>query len=248
MENLFEISINVIKPSNKKLSSDLSLFYGNTKEFSLNTAMMYAKISTMEQKRADKFIFASDRENYIISHYILNKQLSKTLGIPIESLSINFENNRKPFIANSLIDFNLSHSKNYYCFGIIETMHGQIGVDIEKIEELRDLDSIVNNYMHVDEKKYINESTLTSKEQLIRFYEIWTRKEAFLKMIGIGIITNLKEINMSPDNKIISAKYMQNINMPFNKITICTQITDEFVMSISSNLSDIPKYIKINNM
>ncbi len=236
MDNQYEVRIKYLTSQVNK-SSKLQIFYGNTKIYFHEVNFMYHNIHSIEQKKADKFIFNEDRQNYIVSHYILNNKLSATLQKPITKLGIINQNMQKPHIVNSKIDFNLSHSKNYFCFGI--TKNAIIGVDIEKISFINDMYSIVNNYMHIDEKKYIYDDNIPLNKQLIRFYEIWTRKEAFLKMLGIGIATDLKNINMSPDFNVLTIDNLPN-DSSRRKVTIHTWVTNDFVLSISSNLSDTP--------
>ncbi len=245
MQKLYKVNIKRYNPSLRDISVKLSLFYGNTINFYHKLPMMYPFISLEEQKRADKFKNHNDRNNYVISHYLLNKQLSKTLHIPLNELQITFNKMRKPSISSKEIDFNLSHSKNYFCFGIINIPNAKVGVDIEKIEKLSDMKSIIDNYMHPEEKKYIYSNNLSNREELIRFYEVWTRKEAFLKMIGLGIVVELSLVNMTPNNIDVFIDNLNGINSTYKNVSIHTYTGDEFVISISSNLSDNPRFVEI---
>ncbi len=246
MSKLFEIKIDTITRSSNYISSNLYFFWGNAEHYIQHTPMMYTSLSPTEQVRADKFIYSNDRDYYIISHFLLNKQLSSVLELPSKSLNIYFENLRKPFITSADLDFNLSHSNNYFCFGIAKK--GKVGIDIEKIKELDSLDSIINNYMHNDEKVFIYNNSNSKSEQLIKFYTIWTRKEAFLKLIGIGITTELSLINMSPNNKTISIDNLQGIDISYRKVNIYTWTNNDFVLSVCSNLTDFPQWDEINTL
>ncbi len=246
MSNLFEININDLTTFDNQISSNLIFFEGNSDHFIQHTPMMYLKLSPTEQERADKFIFPNDRDNYIISHYMLNKQLAKELKTPSDSLNINSKNWTKPYIPNTDIDFNLSHSNNLFCFAITKT--GQIGVDIEKINNIKYMYSIVNNYMHINEINYIYDNFISNKDQISRFFEIWTRKEAFLKMLGIGISTELSQINMTPNNRTISINDLRGIKISYKKVFINTWTNNDFIISICSNVHDLPQWSEINSL
>ncbi len=248
MNKVFELSIETFTSCDNKIPHDLFIYWGNTTHFLKELPKMYNYLSEVEKNRADKFKCNVARESYIISHYMLRKKIADSLGIPSYEVYFKYEAMRKPSIPEFDIDFNLSHSKNYFCFGIAKKKCSQIGVDIEKIEYLRDMNDIVNNYFHPEEKKYIKERTLTNTEKLIRFYEIWTRKEAFLKMIGIGIVTDLRKINLSPKSRILSIEGTLEFPDCNGKVSIYTWITNEFVLSISSNLKGIPKLSELNNI
>ena len=84
------------------------------------------------------------------------------------------------------IFFNLSHSSGVSLLAF--DPGSEIGVDVEMIDEEFDYEPIVKRWFTPEEGKYIWQSKENSR---IRFYELWTRKEAYLKAIGEGITKNL---------------------------------------------------------
>lgn len=56
-------------------------------------------------------------------------------------------------------------------------------------------DRIVQRFFQANEKQYLHDST-SDMEYQRRFYEIWTKKEAYLKWNGIGLANNLAGINV----------------------------------------------------
>lgn len=83
------------------------------------------------------------------------------------------------------ICFNVSHSYGYVIIAIDEN---PIGVDIEKIREVKD-----------DLKQYI--SSLEEYKNIIddkSFFKIWTNKESLSKCVGEGLNKNIKEIPALP--------------------------------------------------
>ncbi|OQM46951.1 hypothetical protein B6A27_03380, partial [Anoxybacillus sp. UARK-01] len=77
--------------------------------------------------------------------------------------------------------FNLSHTDNMILCGI--TKIGRIGVDIEKND--KNFLEIMNLVFTPEEIRYVN-SFNNRLCKINAFYKIWTRKEAYMKMIGKG--------------------------------------------------------------
>ncbi len=98
-----------------------------------------------------------------------------------------FNDNGKPFINKEGIFFNISHSKGRVVCAVSDK---PVGIDIEKLTEKTDTD--IKNFA----KRYFveNEISLLEKEDFSAevFYTIWTKKEAYSKMLGSALSKNLK--------------------------------------------------------
>lgn len=98
----------------------------------------------------------------------------------------------KPFFQNQSdlqripnVDFNLSHSKN----GIAVAINDQpVGIDIESFHHI-DL-PLIRRTMNDDEISEINRSANPSQA----FIQLWTRKEAVLKLEGTGLVNDLHHV------------------------------------------------------
>jgi 4'-phosphopantetheinyl transferase len=143
-----------------------------------------------EKTRAGKFHFPELKNTYVLAHAFLNYQLSKKLKCTIEQLEFAFNAHQKPLITNSSISFNLSHSNNSWAVVIADNC--EMGVDIEFINEKKNLFQITEYYFSHDEQIRVNCADNPVRE----FYKIWTRKEAYLKMKGIGINADLQKIDV----------------------------------------------------
>ena len=220
-----------------KKAVQLKLYYGDQKNFPDELKGFYDFLSDKEIHRSKRFRKKSDERTYVITHALVNRKISEILGTDFNKLSINYFDNKKPYVEGTNIDFNLSHSSDYFAFIISTYENLYVGVDIELVKVNLDLVPIVNNYFHKNEKDYILNSNLNSLIQHKRFYEVWTRKEAFLKMLGIGLSEKLSEIDMSPgeremniqinnsfDNQSFFNTYVNTLNLPGN-----------LIMSLSAN-------------
>jgi len=95
--------------------------------------------------------------------------------------SLSFTKYGKPFIQNQdLFHFNISHSKSWV---VLAVSKDEIGVDIEYIKPVC-FDTMKGA---LTEEEYTKLQSLPNYEAVKCFYKIWTVKESFLKMIGIGL-------------------------------------------------------------
>lgn len=121
----------------------------------------------------------------LIGKVLAKRIISDTTLTPIRSVLVGKTKLGKPVIKTSdnlNLDISISHSGNYLAIGICD--NGQIGIDIEL---LKDVDfGVLKNCFSVSEEIYIN-SGKGITQMLENFYEIWTRKEACLKVLGTGL-------------------------------------------------------------
>lgn len=154
-------------------------------------------LSPEEIYDANTFIFEEEFCRYQISHGFKRLVLSKYLNIPPKTL--HFENTQygKPFIShlqNPLnIQFNLSHSHNLILMAI--TLRDAVGIDVEYYAKEFFEETLINTIFSPNEQLFF--SSLTEEEERKKaFYRCWTRKEAYLKAQGIGLISDLKSISV----------------------------------------------------
>lgn len=112
-----------------------------------------------------------------------------------ESLLFCYGKNKKPYLKNfPQIQFNLSHAGNYAIAGFGTK---ELGIDIEKIG--RNGSKISSRLFTSKEQEYlkqIKEKELWYKE----FTRLWTRKESFVKAIGIGLSFGFQSIETLTDH------------------------------------------------
>jgi 4'-phosphopantetheinyl transferase len=134
-----------------------------------------------------------DAQRSLLGKALLLKSL-KYLNLSEYSLfDLNFTKHDRPFFDN-VIDFNISHSGDYIICAI--NQHGKIGIDIEEIKDIL-VEEFKDNF---STKEWVD--IITSKNKLFTFYSYWTKKEAFLKAIGVGLNIPLNEAEVH-DNKIV---------------------------------------------
>ncbi|OFY84874.1 MAG: hypothetical protein A3F72_17990 [Bacteroidetes bacterium RIFCSPLOWO2_12_FULL_35_15] len=148
-----------------------------------------AALSEKEQERISYFKFPSVQKSFIISQGALRLLLSDYLNIDAPKIQISKHSKGKPFtIDDTDLCFNISNSGGYVVYAFSRA--GEVGIDIEKIRTLPDLDELIEKNFSAKEKTFISKNK-AEKEK--RFFKFWTVKEAYLKAIGEGM-------RLSPDN------------------------------------------------
>ena len=154
----------------------------------------FTKILSEEEKiRSNRFYFEIDQKNFTISRGILKLLLSKYLNKLPKEIFFESNNYGKPFIKNSNIKFNISHTKEILALAF--SFDTELGIDVEKIREIKLYQDIVKRFFSENEIKEF--FSLPENEYQNTFFTIWTRKEAFIKAIGMGLSAKLDSFDVS---------------------------------------------------
>lgn len=154
----------------------------------LELAKQHIKVlSNLELDKVKRFKFIKDYSIYLISHVIMRLLLSQYTNIKAKEILYQYKENEKPWISKDIC-FNLSHAHKKAVIGFYKK---EIGVDIEYKKELGDYNSIGDLVFSKEEKIYMNRGNKKDK-----FYELWTKKEAIIKGIGVGLNEEVKDLSV----------------------------------------------------
>ena len=146
-------------------------------------------LTDRERNGISHFKFQKDRNSFILSNGLLRILLSAYLNLLPEELEIARHRNGKPYLLNAGdFFFNISNSGDCCIFAF--SRNGEVGIDIEKIRPLKDMNELIERNFTPKEQDYINKN---SAERANRFFKFWTLKESYLKAIGEGM-------RLTPDN------------------------------------------------
>jgi 4'-phosphopantetheinyl transferase len=144
-------------------------------------------LSPDERARYSRFAFARDRCDFAAAHALLRTQLSLYADVAPASWAFNALPDGKPFIDSSSghvgLTFNLSHTP-----GLVACAIGrgrEVGIDVESVDRALDGRTIATRYFSQVESDWVN--ACDARERAIRFIELWTLKEAYIKAIGRGL-------------------------------------------------------------
>ena len=139
-------------------------------------------LDRVELSRASNLVFQKDRNRFVRDRVNLKKILSQYIGSCPGDVRVSYKENGKPYLKNSGIEFNVSHSRDLSVYAISKS---EIGVDIEKIREIPYLEEIVRHFFTEKEADQVNSMEGLQRAEI--FFKIWTQKEAIGKMLGLGL-------------------------------------------------------------
>jgi 4'-phosphopantetheinyl transferase len=151
----------------------------------------------MEQRRAARFRFERDRRRYIVARARLRQLLAAHLDVRPECVEFRYGANGKPALAPRFTatgwHFNVSHCGELAVFAL--SSEGEVGVDVEAIREVRDADAIAARVFSRRENDAYR--ALSADEKPLAFLQLWTRKEACVKLLGEGLCAPLDRFDVS---------------------------------------------------
>lgn len=145
-----------------------------------------------ERARAGRFHFARDRERFVVARGTLRVLLGSYLGTEPRTVTLVANPWGKPGLASAhFLRFNMSHAGTLALIAVTRDL--EIGVDVERLRPLDDLEQLVRRYFTPEEGGVVLRAPDESRVAL--FFECWTRKEALLKAWGRGMSLPLEKVD-----------------------------------------------------
>lgn len=159
---------------------------------------LMALLSSDEQRKAYGFRFDKHRQRYIIGSAMLRILLGSYLGYAPGTLRFTYNDHGKLSVAqnNCGLNFNAFHTEDTMLAGFV--LNSKIGIDIEIIRS--DIDCIEPGKHRFSDREYKAFKSLPEHEQSRGFFRTWTRKEAYIKALGIGLSYPLSRFSVSMDS------------------------------------------------
>lgn len=164
-----------------------------------------ACLSETEWERARRFVFRRDRERFIAAHAALRRILAIRTGTSAALLDFKQGDFGKPSLAGYAgIHFNLSHSQAAALIAVNEG--AEIGVDIELLRPMPDAERLAATCFTPCEIRALQGLPDDARERA--FLVGWTRKEACLKALGLGLSANLQALEVGLDSVESEIEYV----------------------------------------
>lgn len=146
-----------------------------------------------ETERAGRLRFERDQARFIARRGWLRLILSQYIGTSPAALRYHHNQHGRPALANSPLAFNASHSAGLGLAAV--SWHAPLGVDIERIRPEVAHTDISRRFFSPAEQAQL--AALPPGEQALAFFLCWTRKEAYLKALGMGLSLPLDRFDVT---------------------------------------------------
>jgi 4'-phosphopantetheinyl transferase len=144
-------------------------------------------LSQEEYQRAQRFHRPTDRLRFIAGRGILRKIISAYLSLAPDIIQFVYNQYGKPFISTAqnhgALTFNLSHSNGMALYAVARRR--RVGIDVEHMREDFATLEVAERFFSKDEFEAVK--AVASDKRTKAFFDCWSRKESYIKAIGMGV-------------------------------------------------------------
>ena len=154
-------------------------------------------VSPTERERASRFYAATDRDRYVAGRARLRRLLAGYLRADPAELPVAIGPHGKPYLADPAagwLAFNVAHSRDLIVYAVARGH--DIGVDVEWVRPDLDVDGLTRRFFTAAERRWLER--LPTERRLAAFVALWTRKEAVLKGLGLGLTLPPQQVEALP--------------------------------------------------
>lgn len=173
--------------------SDVCIWYRSTALIECDAVKSADQnLSVEERARRDQLRLGVDRRDLTIAHDLLRRALSRYADVPATDWRFATNTYGKPSIESidpkvRALSFSLSHTRG--CVACAIASSAPIGVDVQRTDQSQCAQEIADRYFSKKEAAWLRQCS--DELRNIRFAELWTLKEAFLKAVGVGLSGSL---------------------------------------------------------
>jgi 4'-phosphopantetheinyl transferase len=149
--------------------------------------MLTRSLSPAERARALRFRFPRDRTRFSAGRGWLRRLLSGYLDIDPAGIVFGENTFGKPRLtapSQQRLRFNVSHSEGLAVFAVARGR--EVGVDVERVRDDLPVEAVARFFSLRDQEVL---AALPLGHRVDVAFALWTRKEAYLKGIGVGFAT-----------------------------------------------------------
>ena len=152
----------------------------------------WSLLSEAERHRALALRSPIHRAHWIRARAALRDVLRRYIGSKLPSRFRTGMFGKPELQDHDWLRFNLSHSGQWALIAVARER--EVGIDVEEVRRI-DPEAVIRSSFSFAEREAL--SRLTGGAQLDAFYRCWTRKEAFVKALGLGLHADLTAFDVS---------------------------------------------------
>jgi 4'-phosphopantetheinyl transferase len=178
-------------------NGEIHVWAGSLQPSAARTVAFAMILSRDETARAARFRFDRDRNRFIAGRGLLRTILAHYVNGNPSRLKFDYGPKGKPSLSecdqSHGVHFNLAHSDDLLLVAVARSWN--IGIDVERIRPFADTEGIAERFFSQRECGGLRH--LADAQKLPAFFNLWTRKEAWLKATGDGISDCLGQVEVS---------------------------------------------------
>lgn len=165
----------------------------------LDTLLRDSALDDAERARARRYLRPEHGQRWALARHAARTIIASYCAIPPESLTfIEAERGKLSVREAPWLSFNLSHSGDWLLLALT-LAPAQLGVDVEQARPDRHFEVIARRVFSPREQRALLALADDAAAYRACFYRIWTRKEAYIKALGMGLHLPLESFDVSPE-------------------------------------------------
>ncbi len=180
-------------------------------------ARLYAAATPARRARADSYRQSRDALRCLLGEALLRHAL-RAAGyderVAAHPLVATGAHGKPHVVGCPSFNYNISHGGDWV---VLAWDHRPVGIDVEPLDEARDVRSLAARFFTPDEQAHIAAAP-THTAACNRFYALWTAKESYLKYTGDGLSHGLAHLPPLPsDGRMATASntiYLARVTLP----------------------------------
>lgn len=183
---VYNLSI-LLKNNMEAFTKSIEIWNVLLSDYSADVTACRTLLAGEELDRAAKFVNPADADSFILGRGLLRRILADCLGADPAELQFTRNRQGKPFLKDGGLEFNVSHSRHRMLIAV--TAGRAVGVDIEFRRDGLNMEAIARRWFSPEEQAFFAGRTSA-------FFEIWAKKEAYVKALGAGIYKDLNTFSV----------------------------------------------------
>jgi 4'-phosphopantetheinyl transferase len=165
-------------------------------EFEQVRGQMLGFLPSEARERFARLNRGADVQRSLLGELLARYLIASRLMVSSKEIEFKVGPNGKPELQeNVTLHFNISHSGQWVVCAIAPV---PVGIDVERIRPVKP--ELAERFFTT--KEFNNLQTLPEEERTVKFIELWTLKESFLKAIGRGLTRNLNSFSVEPNGRL----------------------------------------------
>ncbi|MGK6353305.1 4'-phosphopantetheinyl transferase family protein [Parapedobacter sp. DT-150] len=195
-----------------------------------------------ELQRAARFHQATHAARFETARILLRLLMARSTTADPKAIGFTDGYHHKPFLSmpeDTNIEFNVSYTENRAMIGLASGY--PVGIDIEWLHRPLDIQDMLEACFSDNEIAFIT----SHKESMIyRFFTLWTRKEAILKLTGEGIGEHLPRFEVL-DGACMADRSITGEHSPDRIYLYSFPVTDQYIGSFATPkpVADVAFYV-----